>query len=94
MVHKADRPTVHDIRAMKTRGQKISMLYVTTLDEAAAANAVNARVNTRTWFEILLMMLVMIAILFIQLMCINSFASSDDAFRRTHDQLLFAFFPS
>ena len=36
MVHKANRPTVHDIRAMKARGQKISMLYVTTLDEAAA----------------------------------------------------------
>ena len=39
MVHKANRPTVHDIRAMKARGQKISMLYVTTLDEAAAADA-------------------------------------------------------
>jgi 3-methyl-2-oxobutanoate hydroxymethyltransferase len=39
MVHKANRPTVHDMRAMKARGQKISMLYVTTLDEAAAANA-------------------------------------------------------
>jgi 3-methyl-2-oxobutanoate hydroxymethyltransferase len=39
MVHKADRPTVHDIRAMKARGQKISMLYVTTLEEAAAADA-------------------------------------------------------
>lgn len=33
------RPTVADIRAMKARGQKISMLYVTTLDEAAAADA-------------------------------------------------------
>lgn len=33
------RPTVADIRAMKARGQKISMLYVTTLDEAAAAAA-------------------------------------------------------
>ncbi len=33
------RPTVADIRAMKARGQKISMLYVTTLEEAAAANA-------------------------------------------------------
>jgi 3-methyl-2-oxobutanoate hydroxymethyltransferase len=31
--------TVADIRAMKSRGQKISMLYVTTLEEAAAANA-------------------------------------------------------
>jgi 3-methyl-2-oxobutanoate hydroxymethyltransferase len=39
MVHKANRPTVHDIRAMKARGQKISMLYVTTLEEAAAADA-------------------------------------------------------
>lgn len=33
------RPTVADIRAMKARGQKISMLYVTTLEEAEAANA-------------------------------------------------------
>ena len=39
MVHKNTRPTVHDIRAMKARGQKISMLYVTSLDEAVAANA-------------------------------------------------------
>ncbi len=39
MVHKANRPTVHDIRAMKARGQKISMLYVTTQEEAAAADA-------------------------------------------------------
>lgn len=39
MVLKNTRPTVADIRAMKTRGQKISMLYVTTLEEAAAANA-------------------------------------------------------
>lgn len=39
MVHKANRPTVHDMRAMKARGQKISMLYVTTPDEAAAADA-------------------------------------------------------
>jgi 3-methyl-2-oxobutanoate hydroxymethyltransferase len=39
MVHKSNRPTVHDIRAMKARGQKISMLYVTTPDEAAAADA-------------------------------------------------------
>ena len=39
MVHKANRPTVHDMRAMKARGQKISMLYVTSLDEAAAADA-------------------------------------------------------
>lgn len=39
MVHKANRPSVHDIRAMKARGQKISMLYVTTLEEAAAADA-------------------------------------------------------
>ena len=34
-----NRPTVADIRAMKARGQKISMLYVTTLEEAAAAAA-------------------------------------------------------
>jgi 3-methyl-2-oxobutanoate hydroxymethyltransferase len=39
MVHKSGRPTVHDIRAMKARGEKISMLYVTSLDEAAAAAA-------------------------------------------------------
>jgi 3-methyl-2-oxobutanoate hydroxymethyltransferase len=39
MVHKSNRPTVHDMRAMKARGQKISMLYVTSLDEAAAADA-------------------------------------------------------
>lgn len=39
MVHKNTRPTVHDIRAMKARGEKISMLYVTTLEEAAAADA-------------------------------------------------------
>jgi 3-methyl-2-oxobutanoate hydroxymethyltransferase len=37
MVFRHNRPTVADIRAMKARGQKISMLYVTTLDEAAAA---------------------------------------------------------
>src|ERR1043165_4991739 len=39
MAQKNSRPTVADIRAMKARGQKISMLYVTTLDEAAAASA-------------------------------------------------------
>ncbi|MGL4237389.1 3-methyl-2-oxobutanoate hydroxymethyltransferase [Tabrizicola sp.] len=39
MVHKNTRPSVADIRAMKTRGEKISMLYVTSLDEAAAADA-------------------------------------------------------
>jgi 3-methyl-2-oxobutanoate hydroxymethyltransferase len=39
MVQKHNRPTVADIRAMKARGQKISMLYVTTLEEAAAADA-------------------------------------------------------
>jgi 3-methyl-2-oxobutanoate hydroxymethyltransferase len=39
MVNKLNRPSVHDIRAMKARGQKISMLYVTSLDEAAAADA-------------------------------------------------------
>jgi 3-methyl-2-oxobutanoate hydroxymethyltransferase len=39
MVAKNSRPTVADIRAMKKRGQKISMLYVKTLEEASAANA-------------------------------------------------------
>jgi 3-methyl-2-oxobutanoate hydroxymethyltransferase len=39
MVHKSTRPTVHDMRAMKVRGEKISMLYVTSVDEAAAADA-------------------------------------------------------
>ena len=39
MVHKSNRPSVHDIRAMKARGQKISMLYVTSVEEAAAADA-------------------------------------------------------
>ncbi|TPJ84750.1 3-methyl-2-oxobutanoate hydroxymethyltransferase [Mesorhizobium sp. B2-5-13] len=39
MVHRNTRPTVADVRAMKARGQKISMLYVTTIEEAAAANA-------------------------------------------------------
>jgi 3-methyl-2-oxobutanoate hydroxymethyltransferase len=39
MVHKNNRPSVHDMRAMKARGEKISMLYVTTLGEAAAADA-------------------------------------------------------
>jgi len=39
MVQKSSRPTVADLRAMKARGQKISMLYVTTLEEAAAAAA-------------------------------------------------------
>ena len=34
-----NRPTVADMRAMKARGQKISMVYVTTLEEAAAAAA-------------------------------------------------------
>ena len=33
------RPTVADIRAIKARGEKISMLYVTTPEEAAAADA-------------------------------------------------------
>lgn len=37
MVHKNTRPTVHDMRQMKARGEKIAMLYVTTPDEAAAA---------------------------------------------------------
>ena len=39
MVNFNNRPTVADIRAMKARGQKISMLYVKTPDEAAAADA-------------------------------------------------------
>lgn len=39
MVHKNSRPSVADIRAMKARGEMISMLYVKTLDEAAAADA-------------------------------------------------------
>ncbi|WP_127902981.1 3-methyl-2-oxobutanoate hydroxymethyltransferase [Solirhodobacter olei] len=34
-----NRPHVADIRAMKARGEKIAMLYVTTHDEAAAAAA-------------------------------------------------------
>jgi 3-methyl-2-oxobutanoate hydroxymethyltransferase len=39
MVMRHNRQTVADIQSMKARGQKISMLYVTTLDEAAAAAA-------------------------------------------------------
>lgn len=39
MGNNSKRPTVADIRAIKARGQKISMLYVTTLEEAAAAEA-------------------------------------------------------
>jgi len=39
MVEKSSRPTVADIRAMKAQGRKISMLYVTSLEEAAAAAA-------------------------------------------------------
>lgn len=34
-----NRPHVEDIRAMKKRGEKISMLFVTTAEEAAAASA-------------------------------------------------------
>ena len=34
-----NRPTVADIRAMKARGEKISMIYVSTLEEARAAAA-------------------------------------------------------
>lgn len=34
-----NRPHAEDIRAMKRRGEKISMLYVSTHDEAAAASA-------------------------------------------------------
>jgi 3-methyl-2-oxobutanoate hydroxymethyltransferase len=39
MVQFHNRPNVADIRAMKARGEKISMLYVTTLEEATAADA-------------------------------------------------------
>lgn len=39
MVHKNTRPTVYDMRSMKARGEKISMLYVTTPEEATAAAA-------------------------------------------------------
>ncbi|MCL4068373.1 3-methyl-2-oxobutanoate hydroxymethyltransferase [Pseudomonas sp. GX19020] len=39
MVQKSTRPTVADIRAMKAQGRKLSMLFVTTPDEAAAAAA-------------------------------------------------------
>jgi len=39
MVMRHNRPTVADMQAMKARGQKITMLYVTTLEEAAAAEA-------------------------------------------------------
>jgi 3-methyl-2-oxobutanoate hydroxymethyltransferase len=34
-----NRPHVEDIRAMKRNGEKISMLFATTPEEAAAANA-------------------------------------------------------
>jgi len=34
-----NRPTFADMRAMKARRQKISMLYVTNFEEAAAAAA-------------------------------------------------------
>jgi len=39
MIHKSSRPTVSDMRAIKARGEKIAMLYVTTPQEAAAADA-------------------------------------------------------
>src|SRR5438045_1931053 len=39
MILRHNRPTVADMRAMKARGRKIPMLYVTTLEEAAAAAA-------------------------------------------------------
>ena len=39
MVQFHNRPSVSDMRAMKARGEKISMLYVSTLEEAAAADA-------------------------------------------------------
>src|SRR5579872_1649276 len=37
MILRHNRPTVTDIRAMKAKRQKISMVFVTTLEEAAAA---------------------------------------------------------
>jgi len=39
MVQFHKRPNVADMRSMKARGEKISMLYVTSLEEAAAADA-------------------------------------------------------
>jgi 3-methyl-2-oxobutanoate hydroxymethyltransferase len=39
MSARTKRPTVADIRAKKARGETLSMLFVETLDEAAAANA-------------------------------------------------------
>lgn len=39
MVQKHDRSTVKDMLDMKVRGQKITMLYVTSLEEAVAADA-------------------------------------------------------
>jgi len=39
MAKNTKRPTVADIRSMKARGHKISMLYVTTTEEAEAADA-------------------------------------------------------
>ncbi len=39
-----NRPTVADIRAMKARGEKLSMLFVATLEEAAAAVAAGIHV--------------------------------------------------
>jgi 3-methyl-2-oxobutanoate hydroxymethyltransferase len=39
-----NRPTVADIRAMKARGVKLSMLFVTTMEEAAAAAAASVQV--------------------------------------------------
>jgi 3-methyl-2-oxobutanoate hydroxymethyltransferase len=38
MTMRNGRPSVADMRAMKARGQKISMLYVTTAEEADAAS--------------------------------------------------------
>jgi 3-methyl-2-oxobutanoate hydroxymethyltransferase len=42
-----NRQTVVDIQSMKARGQKISMLYVTTLDEAAAAGVTMLSIEGR-----------------------------------------------
>lgn len=47
-----NRPLVEDIRKMKKRGETISMLYVTTLEEAAAADAAGIHmlsIESRFW---------------------------------------------
>jgi 3-methyl-2-oxobutanoate hydroxymethyltransferase len=47
MVMRHNGQTVVDIQSMKARGQKISMLYVTTLDEAAAAGVTMLSIEGR-----------------------------------------------